>query len=69
MPVNMEKLYANTVNTACRDHIIHMDKANEETLKLNVEIKKIIFEPLPFGVLFRKHQERGKAQVAGVQEA
>jgi len=40
----MDKLYANTVNTACRDHIIHMDKANEETLKLNVEIKKIIFE-------------------------
>lgn len=44
MPVDMDKLYANTVNTACRDHIIHMDKANEETLKLNVEIKKIIFE-------------------------
>ena len=44
MPVDMEKLYANTVNTACRDHIMNMEKGIEDTLKLNIEIKKIIYE-------------------------
>ena len=40
----MEKLYTNTVNTACRDHIMNMEKGIEDTLKLNIEINKIIYE-------------------------
>jgi hypothetical protein len=44
MPVDMEKLYTNTVNTACRDHIMNMEKGIEDTLKLNIEIEKIIYE-------------------------
>jgi len=40
----MEKIYANTVNTACRDHVMHMDKDIQDALKLNSEIKKLIYE-------------------------
>jgi len=44
MPINMEKLYANTANTASRDHIMHMNTGIEDTLKLNIAIKKFIYE-------------------------